>query len=84
MIRFAKARFLFQDGFPAQPRLVDLHDQPAEQLIIIVDREAVMIIMVIFMNGPAWLGHRGNSSTVGHRSKFFRAIKGKFFSVDIC
>ena len=60
--------FFFQDGFPAQAGLVDLHKQATEQLIVIMDRKAVMVIVVVLMQGFSCFGlHGAYKGTVGHR-----------------
>ena len=38
--------FLLQDGGPAETSLVDLQDQPAKQLIIVVDGKSIRFIVV--------------------------------------
>ena len=49
VVGFAKRFFFFQNGFPAQSRLVDFHDQAAKQFVVVVYRKAVMVVVVVFV-----------------------------------
>ncbi len=57
----AEALALLQDGFPAQPGLVDFQHQPLEQLALVALREAVFIGVVELMHRVA----RGDAAVSG-------------------
>jgi hypothetical protein len=66
MIRFPEAGLFLQDGLPAQARLVDLHEKPAKQLVVVVNGKPVMLIVIGFMQGFLLSGHADDIAAIGH------------------
>ena len=65
VVRRPEARSLFKDRAPAEARLVDLENEPPEELIIMMDRKAVRRIVVPLME--TLLPFPRYKLTVGHK-----------------
>jgi hypothetical protein len=66
MIGFPEAGLFLQDDLPAQARLVDLHEEPAEQLVIVVNGKPVMVVVIGFVQYFLFSGHAEDIAAIGH------------------
>ncbi len=57
IVRFAEVVCLLEDGDPRKPSLIDLKDEPLKELVVVFQREPVLGVVIVLIEGIFGMGN---------------------------